>query len=132
MRPDFRSILFVLTKAINLIHETQFNESYFPQLGIKIFNSLNEFKDAFNGFSLIIVNYKHKFPPLTSLPNDKSRYLIQIGIPSSVEPQMESYFQLLGVISVPTFFDLNFLPSVLNIELDRSQIFDKTSDSTIT
>ncbi|MHA2096106.1 MAG: hypothetical protein ACW98F_15910, partial [Candidatus Hodarchaeales archaeon] len=35
MRPDFRSILFVLTKAINLIHETQFNESYFPQLGIK-------------------------------------------------------------------------------------------------
>jgi len=132
MRPDFRSILFVLTKAIKSAYEKQFNDSYFFQLGIKIFNSLNEFIDAFNDFSLIIAHYEHAFPSLTSLPKDKSQYFIQIGVPSSSELQMESYFPLLGAFSVPTFFDLNFFPSILNIELDRSYIFDKTFNTTIT
>ena len=131
MRPDFRSILFVLTKAIKLEQEKQHNDSYFSQLGIKLFNNLDEFRDAFKDYSLIIAKYKHEVPYINSLPNQKNQYLIQIGIPSSVEPQIESYFPLLGVISVPTFFDINFLPSILNIELDSSQIFDKTSDSII-
>ena len=120
MRPDFRSILFVLNKAIQLACKRRFNNSSSQWSGIRIFKDLEELKDALNGFLLIIVRYGCQIPHLTSLPRDTSRYLIQIGAPSSVKIRLESYFPLLGVLSFPSSFDLCFAPSVLNIELDRS------------
>lgn len=125
MRPDFRSILLILNKAIKLACKKQFSNESFQWSGIRIFESIEAFKTALNGFSLVIVGDGGQIPHLTTLPTDICRYLIQIGASSSVEIRLDSYFPLLGVLFFPLYFDLGFVPSVLNIELDRSQGFDR-------
>ena len=125
MRPDFRSILFVLDKAMKMALKQRVNNGFSQWAGIRIFKSLEEMRDTLKRFSLVIVVHGRQVPHLTSLPRDPDRYLIQIGVPSSVIIRLESFFPLLGKLSFPPSFDLCFAPSVLNIEFDRGQIFDR-------
>lgn len=130
MRPDFRSILLILDKAIKLACKRRSNNLFFQWSGIRIFKSLEELRATLKQFSLVKVEHGNQTPYLTSLPRDEYRYLIQIGVPSSDKSRLESYFPLLGEFYFPPSFDLCLVPSVLNIEFDRSQIFDRRVDST--
>ncbi|MFQ6124298.1 MAG: hypothetical protein ACE5R6_06785 [Candidatus Heimdallarchaeota archaeon] len=128
MRPDFRSILLILDKAIKLVCKRRLNHLFFQRSGIRIFKSLEELRATLNQFSLIIVEHGDQTLSLTSLPKDE-QYLIQIGVPSTDKANLESYFPLFGKIYFPFTFNLCVVPSVLNIEFDRSQIFDRRVDS---
>ncbi|MFX0195580.1 MAG: hypothetical protein ACFFCW_05590 [Candidatus Hodarchaeota archaeon] len=129
MRPDFRSILFILDKAIKLACKRRLNNLFFQRSGIRIFKSLEELSTTFKQFSLVIAEHGDQTHCLNSLPKDEYRYLIQIGVPSSDKTKLESYFPLVGKLHFPSSFDLCLVPSVLNIEFDRSQILDRRVDS---
>lgn len=130
MRPDFRSIILILDKAIKLACKRRSNNLFFQWSGIRTFKSLEELRDTLKRFSLVKVEHGDHTSNLTSLPRDVSRYLIQIGVSSSDKSRLESYFPLHGEFYFPPSFDLCLVPSVLNIELDRSDVVDRRIDST--
>ena len=103
----------------------QINNTSFNRLGIRIFNDIEEFNTALTGYSLIIVGDVHQVEYITKLPRDTCKYLFQIGNPSSVDNRLDTIFPVYGAIKYPTYFELGFTPSILNIELDRSHNFDQ-------
>ena len=103
----------------------QINNKSFNRLGIRIFNNIEEFNTALTGYSLIIVGDVYQVEYITKLPRDTCKYLFQIGNPSSVDNRLDTIFPVYGAIKYPTYFELGFTPSILNIELDRSHNFDQ-------
>ncbi len=125
MRPDFRSIMFILKKTIIMASRIHINNTSFKRLGIRIFNDIEEFNTVFTGYSLIIVGDVQQVEYITKLPRDTRKYLFQIGNPSSVDNRLDMIFPVYGAIKYPSYFELGFTPSILNIELDRSHNFDR-------